>query len=71
MDSAKKKHQAALIDEHGLQLSKPFTFKHNYDSFNTVYARRGFTPPCLFTMESPAEPMNKEFHSHPTKGGEK
>ncbi len=36
IDPAKKKHQAALLDEHGLQLGKPFTFNHNHDGFNTT-----------------------------------
>ena len=36
IDPAKRKHQAAILDEHGLQLGKPFTFRHDYDGFNTT-----------------------------------
>jgi len=36
IDPAKKKHQAAILDDDGLQLGKPFTFKHNHDGFSTT-----------------------------------
>ena len=36
IDPAKKKHQAAILDEQGLQAGKPFTFGHTYDGFHTT-----------------------------------
>jgi transposase len=36
IDPAKAKHQAAVIDTHGIQLGDSFSFKHSYEGFSIM-----------------------------------
>jgi transposase len=55
IDPAKKKHQATVIDTHGIQLGESFTFQHSYEGFTGTLWKK------LSEIDVPTDPKSLIF----------